>query len=263
MRALLNELATADGAGVRVAIVDTGVEVDHPWVGGKLVASFGVSTEEENAPRIVPVEPGDVRGHGTAAAGQVRRFAPNAELISVRILGQTLRANSQALIAALRWLLDQNVHVVNLSLSTMREQLALRIGQAVDDLYAGNVSCVCARGYHMSGRAYPTCFAGSIGVSYREAVMGRLVYRPGDLVEFEAAGVGLEVAWCDHQTRVVNGSSYACPLVTGLVARILSIEPNLAPFEVTTALKAFALRQADGWWEPWMDGVEHTPAAGG
>jgi subtilisin family serine protease len=257
---LLSELSRADGAGTRVAIVDSGVDPRHPWVGGRLAASYALNKRPDGEYEVVDVEPQDVFGHGTAAAGQIRRFAPAAELISIRILGDTLQSTSRSLLAALRWLRDQPIGVVNLSLSTMRVQFALHLGHAVDDLYARGVACVCARGYHRTGRTYPTCFAGTIGVAHEELPAAGLQFRPNDLVEFNAAGGGLEVAWRNGQTRIVEGSSYACALVTGLAARMLSVRPELAPYELKGYLKAYALRQADGWWEDWMDRVALPPA---
>lgn len=257
---LLNELGGSTGAGVRVAIVDSGVEASHPWVGGRLTAAYAVS--EASDYEVVKVQPSDSVGHGTACAGQIRRFAPDVELISVQMLGGNLRGNSQSLLAALRWLTTQDVNVVNLSLSTMRPQFALLMSHAVDDLYARNVPCICAQGYHLTGKAYPTNFAGSIGVWYSQMPAGRLEFRPFSPVQFNAAGSNVKVAWNNGGTRLIEGSSFACPLVSGLTARILSIRKSLTPYEVETLLKAYAERQAQGWWEEWMNKVDEDPVSG-
>jgi subtilisin len=259
MLELLHDLGRARGAGIRVAIVDSGVQADHPWVGGRLTRSFKVVNDPRQGPGVVQTQAHDVFGHGTAVAGQIRRFAPDAELVSVQVLGNDLKANSQSLLTAMRWLTTQNVNIINLSLSTMREQLALLIGLAVDDLYAKRIACVCARGYHRTGKAYPTNFAGTIGVSFKKLPLAKLEFRPLDNVAFDAAGIGVRVAWKDSGTRGAEGSSFACPLVTGLAARILSLKPDLTPYELKTLLKAYADRQAAGWWEPWMDKVTEEP----
>ncbi len=263
MMELLTELHRSKGAGVRIAVLDTGIEGAHPWVGGRLAQSWRVERSGSDY-QVVTCEAEDVIGHGTAVAGSIRRFAPEADLISVRVLGGDLRADSEALLAAMRWLVGQNIQLVNLSLSTMREQYALRISHAVDDLSARGVACICARGYHLTGRAYPTDFASVVGVSYRELQPACLRFRPMDTVEFDACGVDFEVAWkaAPGQTgasRVVQGSSFACPLVTGLAARFLSLRAALMPYELKTLLKGYADKQAFGWWEPWMDEVALPP----
>ena len=74
------------GRGLRVAIVDSGVEGDHPAVGGRLVESVAVERRGEDWD-VVPTQPADVVGHGTACAGIIHALAPEAELVSVRVLG--------------------------------------------------------------------------------------------------------------------------------------------------------------------------------
>lgn len=261
---ILDALGDHDGSGVRVAIIDTGVEHDHPWVGGKLTASYGVKLFEDGRADIESCEPMDVCGHGTAAAGQVRRVAPECELISIRVLSETREGSSEALVSALQWVAEQSVDVVNMSLSTLRLALALRIGHAVDDLYAKHVPCICAKGYQQDGRDYPTSFGASIGVTYDALEPAEIKYRENDMVEFVASGVDSVVAWQNGSTRKVTGSSYGTPLVSGLVARMLSARPGLTVFEIKSLLKAYADRYAAGWREQWMTQIKEqspSPAA--
>ena len=270
LHGLLDAMGEHDGTGVRVAVIDTGVQHDHPWIignngdnkggkiagksAGKLVASYGIQLFDDGRVDLQPCQPLDVCGHGTASAGQVLRIAPGVDLISIRVLSESREGSSEALVAALQWLAERDdIAVVNMSLSTLRLSLALRIGQAVDDLYARGVPCICAKGYQQDGRDYPTSFGASIGVTYAALEPTELRYRRGDLVEFEAAGVDQIVAWHHGSTRKVTGSSYATPLVTGLVARLLAAEPTLSVFEIKALLKAYAARYAAGWRADWMD----------
>ena len=256
VQSILKSLGEHDGTGVRVAIIDTGVEADHPWVGGKLIESYGVALFEDGRADIEPCKPLDVCGHGTAAAGQVRRVAPGVELISIRVLSESREGSSEALVSALQWVANQNVDVVNMSLSTLRLALALRIGHAVDELYAKHVPCICAKGYQLDGRDYPTSFGASIGVTYGALDPAEMRYREGDMVEFVAHGVDSVVAWQNGSTRKVTGSSYATPLVSGLAARLLCAHPGLSVFEMKTLLKAYADQYAAGWRESWMSEIE-------
>ena len=265
MMELLNKLQASGGKDVKVAVIDSGIEVSHPWMAGRVTESWAAK-KTDSGYQVIPADGTDLIGHGTAIAGNIRRFVPDADIISIQIFGAGLRADSEALLAALRWLVDRDVDIINLSLSTMRIQLALKIGHAIDDLSAKNVTCVCARGYHLTGRAYPTDFASTVAVNYRKLEPARLIFRPLDSVEFDAAGIDLEVAWKSAEdgipgTRIVQGSSYACPLVTGLAARFAGIKNDLTPYEIKSLLKAYADRQATGWWEPWMDQVASPPVA--
>src|SRR5262245_61579206 len=75
------------GKGVRVCILDSGVDATHPLV-GKLDGAIAVTRGEDGAPVISEDTEGDLCGHGTACAGIVRALAPDCELYSVRVLGE-------------------------------------------------------------------------------------------------------------------------------------------------------------------------------
>ena len=251
-------LDTATGKGVRVAIVDTGVDASHPWVGGCVSESYCVERDPEGSRTVSACNHLDVVGHGTAAAGQIRRFAPQAELVSVRILDGNRACSSDDLVAALEWLVGRDVHVVNMSLSTMRADKALAICHEIDDINASGTACVCARGYHQFGRDYPTTFSSTIGITYAELPQGVIQRRRSELVELQASGVKVEAAWVGG-TRKVTGSSYACPAVCGLMARLLSTGLVRDATELKPLLFEIADRQADGWKSQWMVDVDSPP----
>src|SRR4051795_4516208 len=75
-------LGGATGAGVRVCILDSGVERGHPRV-GEVDSAVAISLDEDDNPVAEPDAEGDLCGHGTACAGVVRAIAPDAEIHSV------------------------------------------------------------------------------------------------------------------------------------------------------------------------------------
>ena len=103
----------ATGKGVRVCILDSGVEPNHPLV-GPLAGAVAVQRGEDDEITIEPDEEGDLCGHGTACAGIVRSLAPECELYSVRVLGAGYTGSGPILVAGLRYAIENGFDVVGL-----------------------------------------------------------------------------------------------------------------------------------------------------
>src|SRR3954447_19083554 len=110
----------ATGAGVRVCVLDSGIELDHPLV-GPVQRSVAV-TREGDGIRIEDDTAGDLCGHGTACAGIIRSFAPDCELTSVRVLGAGYTGSAKVMLAGLEWAIAQGFDIVNMSLSTTKKE---------------------------------------------------------------------------------------------------------------------------------------------
>jgi subtilisin len=90
------------GAGVAVAVVDSGIDPAHELVRGVQRAAH-VRFDSENEPEVVEESMGDRAGHGTACAGIVRSIAPDCELWDVCVLGSQARGNYAALVEGVAW----------------------------------------------------------------------------------------------------------------------------------------------------------------
>lgn len=225
---------SATGRGVRVCIVDSGVEAGHPLV-GPLAGSFTVESTEDGL-SVQPCEPGDACGHGTACAGIVRRTAPDAEITSVRVLGRNAAGTGDMLLAGLRWAVEQNFDVINLSLSTTRSRFAESLRAVTDEAYFRR-SVIVASAHNTPVESFPWRFASVISVgSHREPDPGLFLYNAVPPVEFFAPGQNVEVAWLGGTTSRSTGNSFATPFIAGLCARILSKHPRLTTFQLKNAL---------------------------
>jgi subtilisin len=233
------------GAGVRVAVVDSGIDAAHPAVGA--VAGGVVLTYDPAAPDQVRAVEGpheDLFGHGTACAGIIRSLAPEAELHSVRVLGSRLTGKGIVFAAGLRWAIANRMQVVNLSLSTGRREYFAVFHELVDEAYFANVMLVCAVN-NVAGPTYPSQYASVFSVAANEATDPyRFDYNPTPPVEFGAPGIDIEVPWLGGSTIKATGNSFAAPHIAGLVARILGKHPGLTPFQVKTVLLALASNAA-------------------
>jgi subtilisin len=231
--------AGATGAGVKVAIIDSGVEGTHPLVRGRLVQSVAVEIVDDQA-TVVPDEPIDMYGHGTACAGIVVALAPEAEIYSVRVLGADLRGKGAAFLAGLEWAVERGVQTMNLSLSSKSERLFPYFHEVVDQAYFKQVALVCAVN-NVPGLSFPSTFSSVFSVAAHAIPDPEtFFYNPAPPVEWGAWGVDVPIAWKDGGTTVATGNSFAAPHMCGLVARIQSKHPGLTPFEIKTVLAAIA-----------------------
>jgi len=227
------------GRGVTVAIVDSGLEAEHPALHGRVVERVAVELSE-GEPRIVADEAGDLYGHGTACGGIIVGLAPEVELVSVRVLGADLRGKGAAFLAGLEWAIERGVQVANLSLSSKSEALFGDFHEVADAAYFHRLALVCAAN-NVPGPSYPSLFASVFSVAAHDVPdPWRLYYNPEPPVEFGAWGLDVPVAWREGGSIVATGNSFAAPHVAAFAALVLAKHPGLSPFELKAVLAAVA-----------------------
>jgi subtilisin family serine protease len=229
------------GAGVTVAVVDSGIEAGHPAVGS--VERAVAVVDDADAPdgvRYIEGPHDDVVGHGTACAGVIRGLAPECRLLSVRVLGERATGRGPVFAAGIRWAVDAGAQVVNLSLSSSRPEFRTVLYDVTNDAYFAGVVLVCAVN-NLPQPSFPSTFASVISVA---AHPGRdaehFDANPKPPADFGAPGIDLDVAWRGGASMVMTGNSFAAPHIAGHVARLLGNHPGLAPYEVKTVLRTLA-----------------------
>jgi subtilisin family serine protease len=228
------------GRGITVAVLDSGIERGHPAVGGRVGRSMSVLLEQGEPRCVEAPDEGDLVGHGTACAGIIHALAPEAELISVRVLGAENRGKGSVFAAGLDWAIDSGASVVNLSLSSRSEEFHGVLHELVDRAYFANVLFVCAAN-NVPGPSYPSLFSSVASVAAHDISDPDVwFYNPSPPVEFAAYGVDVDVAWRGGGRLVVTGNSFAAPHIAGLAARIRSAHPGATPFETKAILAGTA-----------------------
>jgi len=223
------------GRGVRVCILDSGIEPDHPSV-GPLSGAVAVVRGDDGEITIEPDEEGDLCGHGTACAGIVRALAPECELYSVRVLGAGYTGSGPVLVAGLRHALENGYDVVNMSLSTTKRELAESLHELADLAYFQRTMLV-ASAHNLPVESYPWRFASVLSVgSHDRPEPLDFFYNPEPPVEFFARGVDIDVAWMEGSTLRVTGNSFATPHMTAICALVLGEHPELTPFQLKSVL---------------------------
>ncbi len=226
------------GQGVKVAIIDSGVDADHPDVGSvEGCVAFHIDGGDARADTTPH---SDDYGHGTACAGIVRSLAPDCEIYSVKVLGSNLTGRGAIFAAGLRWAIEHGMQVCNMSLSTNRAEFYSLFHELADLAYFRRIPLVCAAN-NMPGASYPSLYGVVLSVA---AHAGRdpeaFDANPSPPVEFGAPGLDVRVPWLGGGYITATGNSFATPHITGLVARILAKHPGLTVFQLKTVLSALA-----------------------
>lgn len=216
------------GEGIKIAVLDSGVDLDHPALDGANITVLGSRLSE------------DVNGHGTAVisliAGQdqtVIGIAPAAEILSVQVTGENGLSDTFSVAEGIVAAVDAGASIINLSLGAYGDSPVLRA--AVNYALDNNVAVVAAVGNDGANQvAYPAAYDGVIPVGSVGAAPGPTAApRPagfsnyGDDVGIAAPGVGLPAAWIDDLYVSFSGTSASSPLVAAAGAVVMQHNPTL------------------------------------
>lgn len=236
-------LRSGTGKGVRVGILDSGVASEIPELNGRVVANYEVADRRQGRPVVERLEKGvDVIEHGTACAYIIHKHAPDAELHSIRVIGRTHSSTSQRLLAALEFAVEQKWEILNLSLGT--ESSYEELARLADRAYYQGMIWVAAKDNKRNKVGYPAGLASVVGVDmdyFEDPSVFR--FYPGRVTEVEACGVYVDAPTPNGGWQQFTGTSFACPQVSGIAARLREHFPDLTPFQLKAALVALRENQ--------------------
>jgi subtilisin family serine protease len=238
-------LETGRGRGIKIAVLDSGIDLTHPLLAGLTLEDDVAIMDEGSRLSIAPGEGRDVYGHGTAIAGILRQLAPEARLGSFRVLGEQLRSRTLMIREGARQALERGYHILNCSFGCSREDHVLFYKDWVDEAYRRGRHIVAAcNNQDFTKREWPGHFPTVITVNFTRCERPDALFcRLGQLVEFAARGEEIDVAWLGGGQKRVTGSSFAAPHAAGLLARLLSHSPALSALHAKALLQQLA--------EPW------------
>ncbi len=241
-----DEIDAASGAGVRVLLLDSGVRFDHEAF-ARLRRRQTWRIAEEGGVVLPDDQHHDQFGHGTAVASVVHRYAPGAELHSLQVFDVSrggLRTRTRSALLGLAWGIEQGYDVINCSFVTEESTMLPDFKALVDQAFARGVLIVasCDAADDQEVPRYPADFPSVLATTQGPQEGLTLRRRAGSLVEFEACGQLVRVAWNDGGYRIATGSSYAAPHVSALAARLRELRPGWNACQVKGALYSFADR---------------------
>lgn len=243
--------STSQGTGVKVAVIDTGIDQDHPDLINNLVGGVNFVSK----PWWKPADPNnwdDDNGHGSHVAGIIAAVdntigvvgvAPQAKLYAVKVLDRNGSGYVSDVIDGITWAVMENMQVINMSLGTATNVQALH--DAVDAAYEAGLALVAAAGNNGDGNAltnevvYPAKYASVIAAGATAQDDSSPSWSAeGTEVELAAPGVEIRSTWNNGDYRTISGTSMASPHVAGTIALLLSMP--VGSWDV----------DSDGFWDP-------------
>ena len=229
-----------NGEGVKVAIIDSGIDRSHKML-QRVTAGICFEFSEGNV--LTSEDYRDSSGHGTAVASIIKKKAPGTDLYDIKIFDQSLIVEQKILLESIRWAIDQNVDIINLSLGTTDIQVKHALLDICKVATKKGIAIVAAE--HNSGQEnYPAYFPNVIGVKAGD-IKGRYNYlfRAGESIECIAPGTTQRVLWAGGREHIVEGSSFAAPHITGIIALIKQAFPKANLNEIRHILEVNASRE--------------------
>lgn len=238
-------LATGTGKGVKIGVLDSGIESDLPELNGCVKESYEVVQRSRTSAHVTKLDVGkDVIDHGTACAYIIHQLAPDAELYSVRVIGATHSSTSLKLLTALDFAIKQKWDILNLSLGT--ESQYAELASLADDAYYQGMIWVAAKDNKRHKIGYPAGLSSVVAVDmdFFESPLD-FRFHKDRVIEAEACGVYVDAPEPGGGWQQFTGTSFACPQITGITARLREHFPNLTSFQLKTALSVLRQNQDD------------------
>ncbi len=235
--------AGATGAGVKVAILDTGIDLTHPDLADNIAGGYNAVN-----PRKAPK---DGNGHGTHVAGIVAAannslgvvgVAPAASLYAVKVLADSGFGWLSDIIEGIDWSIRNGMQVINMSLGTSSDSQTFH--DAVTAAYNAGITLVAAAGN--DGPAdnsvnYPARYPEVIAVAATDQSDNLASFSSrGPEVDLAAPGVSIYSTYKGSSYATLSGTSMAAPHVTGTAALVLQAHPGLGPEAVRSHLVSTA-----------------------
>lgn len=235
----LSMLREKTGRGVRVAVIDSGVDAEHLELKDKVKSSVEVFQQGDKYD-FRPATVGDEVGHGTACAGIIARVAPDAEIHSIKLM----RGNgmNEPYLACLDYAVKQKMQIINLSVGVTAKAFYKQLHDILHRAYRAGCNVVVAASNIPTDPTYPSVLSSSVISVVKKEGSDPLDFGflPRQVYELVACGVQVETTWPGGGHRQVTGNSFATPHIVGIIARLLEARPKLHPFQIKSLLYSLA-----------------------
>lgn len=228
----------ATGAGVKIGVLDVGIDFDHP-----LLASVATSGHDfVDGDEYSFDEAGGLHsGHGTFVAGVLHRVAPDAEITAYRIADAAGYGHGFGLALAIERAVDDGCKIINLSVVLLSRHLAVR--DAIDYAASQGVLIVAAAGNQQTDvPLYPAAEEAAMAVVALDESNVRADFSTfGAHVSVSAPGTDIYSSYIDTGYAWWSGTSFSAPLVAGTAALLAQLQPQASAALLSGAIELSAI----------------------
>ena len=230
-------------AAVTIAIIDTGVDLAHPDLAGKIVPGYDFVNNDAQAQ--------DDNGHGTHVAGIAAASSNNgigvagvswgARIMPIKVLNASANGSFANAAAGIIWATDHGAQIINLSMGAYADSAIFH--DAIDYAYNHGVMLVAASGNSGSNFVlYPARYANVMAVGATDSANALAPFSNyGAEIDVVAPGVDIFSTWLGGNYQNDSGTSMSAPYVSGLAAILRGIPGSGSPANLAWAMKSTAL----------------------
>ncbi|PLR75458.1 serine protease [Bacillus sp. V3-13] len=225
--------AETKGKGMTVAVLDTGCDISHPDLKGRIIGGRNFTSDDGSNPNVYR----DYNGHGTHVAGTIAAegnefgvigVAPEANLLIVKVLNKDGSGKYEWIINGIHYAIEQKVDVISMSLGGPNDTPELH--EAIKKAVENNILVVCAAGNEGDGNdstdefAYPGCYNEviSIGAINLERRSSEFTNSHNE-IDLVAPGEKIVSTYLDGKYASLSGTSMSAPHAAGALALIKDI----------------------------------------
>lgn len=230
--------ATSRGKGVKLVVIDTGIDMTHPELAGIIKGGWNAISTAATF--------NDDNGHGTHCSGTIAAkdddkgvvgVAPQIDLYGVKVLDANGSGTFDDVIAGMLWAVEHKMEVASMSLGASSGNPAL--ADAVEAMRKGGVILIAAAGNSGGSVGYPAAYPGAIAIAASDSKDKLASFSSrGPEVAVIAPGVDVKSTYMGGGYDTMSGTSMATPHVAGLTALYVATHKGATPEMARAALKA-------------------------